>query len=124
MLKKVLKKIKYILVDMDGTTNIGEKQIGNMAETLSFLRDNGKQIVFITNNSSYSKRTLEEKCKRIGFYDERDYHYTSGVATIEYLKDKYPEKKCYVVGTPELCAEFEENGIILTEESPEIVVLG
>ena len=124
MLKKVLKKIKCIALDMDGTTNLGENQIGNMAETLSILRNSGKQLVFLTNNSSYSSNSLKEKCKRIGLFGECDVHYTSGLATIEYLKDKYPNKVCYVVGTPALLEEFEEHGISLSETNPDVAVLG
>lgn len=49
---------------------------------------------------------------------------TSGDVTAAYLKSKYPGKKVYLVGTPALEAVFREEGICLTEEKPEVVVIG
>ncbi len=124
MLKKVLKKIKYIVADMDGTINLGDNPIGDMANTLNTLREKGMQIVYLTNNSSNSVQSVTEKYKRIGLYDQRDVFYTAGSMTIEYIQKNYPNKTCYVVGTPALIKEFEDNGITVTEENPDIVVLG
>ena len=43
---------------------------------------------------------------------------------IQYLKTYYPGKTVYLVGTPDLEANFEENGINLTKEMPDVVVIG
>ena len=43
---------------------------------------------------------------------------------IQYLKEYYPEKKVYLVGTPDLEENFRENGILLTREMPDVVVIG
>ena len=41
-----------------------------------------------------------------------------------YLKQHYEGKSVYVVGTPSLIQEFQYFGINVTEEDPDIVVLG
>ena len=43
---------------------------------------------------------------------------------IKYLKEYYDKKSIYVVGTPSLIQEFESFDMNLTEEDPDIVVLG
>ena len=49
---------------------------------------------------------------------------TSGDVMIEYLKHYYPEKTVYLLGTPTLCESFQKAGIPLTEERPDLVVVG
>ena len=53
-LKDVLKNVKYLLLDMDGTVYLGGKLIGNMDKTLDKIRKAGKKIIYLTNNSSKS----------------------------------------------------------------------
>ena len=50
-LKDVLKNVKYLLLDMDGTVYLGGKLIGNMDKTLDKIRKAGKKIIYLTNNS-------------------------------------------------------------------------
>ena len=49
---------------------------------------------------------------------------TSGDVTIRYLQTHYPEKTVYLVGTPPLVESFQEAGIHLVNEKPDIVVIG
>lgn len=123
-LKKVLEKIKVIVMDMDGTVNIGYSGIGDMAGTLAAMREAGKQLVFLTNNSSRSRKSCAEQYSEMGLYDPRDTYYTSGAATIEYIKDHYPNKTCLVVGTDALVEEFKESGIEVVDSDPNVAVLG
>jgi len=43
---------------------------------------------------------------------------------IQYLKTYYSEQSVYLVGTPDLEENFTENGICLTQEMPDVVVIG
>ena len=53
-LKQALQEIEYFLLDMDGTIFVDDYPIGDMANTLQFLRDKGKKIVYLTNNTAKS----------------------------------------------------------------------
>ena len=119
----MVENIKYFLLDMDGTLYIGDSLIGDMKTTLSEIRRAGKKIIYLTNNSSKSVDRYVEKLTRLGLFDRRDEVYSSGVATIEYLKEFYPGKSVYLLGTNALKAEFSKNGIALIEEKPDICVL-
>ena len=50
--------------------------------------------------------------------------YTAGDATISYLKSNYPGKHVFLVGTQSLHSNFQQEGIVLVEKDPEVLVLG
>ena len=123
-IEKVIKEIKYFLLDMDGTVYLGSDPIGDMKNTLAVIRKSGRQIIFLTNNSSRSEESYIEKLKKIGLWEDGDSVYTSGMATAEYLNDKFKDKTVYLLGTEALKKEFRESGINLIEEGqPDVAVL-
>ena len=123
-LKEIVKNARYFLLDMDGTVYLGDNLIGQMDKTLQALRDCGKKIIYLTNNSSKSESTYKEKLSKIGLWHDFDQVYTSGIATIEYLNDKFSGKSVYLLGTEGLKREFIKNGINLVEDAtPDVCVL-
>lgn len=124
MLKRVLRKIKYVVCDISGTVCIGGEPIGRMAETLNALRNSGKQLIFITNNSSCGSAYLKESFSEMGLYDERDFFYSSGTAAMDYVKEYYAGKRVYLIGTPALEAAFKSEGVLVVDDDPEVAVLG
>ena len=69
---------------------------------LEEVKKAGKRYVFFTNNSSKSPKTYIDKLAKMGCYIKRNQIITSGDVMIQYLKEYYPEKKVYLVGTPDL----------------------
>lgn len=112
------------LFDMDGTIYLGDKVIDGSIEKIKHLRSLDKQICFLTNNSSRSIDECVVKLNGLGFTAKRDEVYTSGCATIEYLSKYHSKQKVFLLGTSALHKQFEEEGIILTEQSPDVVVVG
>ena len=49
--QKGLHDAEAFLFDLDGTLYLGDRLIDGAVETLGFLRQQGKRIVFLTNNS-------------------------------------------------------------------------
>lgn len=121
--EEILQKTNAFLFDLDGTLYLGETPIGDAAHTLQTLRKEGKKLVFLTNNSSKTQREYREKLSRIGLFSEEDFVFTSGMATISFLQAHRPKRKVYLLGTRALREEFEESGISLTEDSPDVCVL-
>ncbi|MEG1528019.1 MAG: HAD-IIA family hydrolase [Clostridia bacterium] len=114
--------IKLYLLDMDGTIYIGDKLIAGAKEKIEEIRQKAK-LCFVTNNSSKNPTQYIEKLSKMGIDISKDEIYTSGDATIEYLKENYAGKSVYLVGNKELAQQFEQSGIILSEQA-NIVVLG
>ena len=119
---KNLNQIKLYCLDMDGTIYLDDVLIPNVIETLNFLREKAR-IVFLTNNSSKSKDAYIEKLNKLGIKVTNNEIYTSGMATCEFIKEKFNNKKVYLVGTEALIKEFNDYKIPLDDINPDIVVL-
>lgn len=115
-LKDVLKNVKYLLLDMDGTVYLGGKLIGNMDKTLDKIRKAGTKIIYLTNNSSKSVESYYKKLTDMNLFRLGDEVKTSGLAAIDFLKANRKGKTVRLLGTMSLKEEFAKNGINVTEE--------
>lgn len=120
----MIQNIKNFALDMDGTIYLGDQWIEGAKEFLEKLKASGRRFVFLTNNSSKNPQVYVEKLKKMGFEASLDQIITSGQATIAYLKKEYPGKRVFLLGNELLTAEFEEAGICLDQQTPELVVTG
>ncbi len=109
---------------MDGTFNLGDRLLDGSLYFIDTLNQLGLDYVFLTNNSSKHRGHYTEKIARLGLAIPEDKVFTSGEATALYLKREYPKAKVYVVGTPALEDEFRQHGFQLSDENPELIVLG
>ena len=123
-MKALLHKVKLFVLDMDGTFYLGDRRIDGALDFIHKVKETGRDFIFFTNNSSKNGSMYIEKLAAMDCPITKDRIMTSGDVTAAYLKSKYPGKKVYLVGTPALEAVFREEGICLTEEKPEVVVIG
>lgn len=119
-----LKGITCFALDMDGTIYLGKKWIEGAREFLQAVEEAGKQYIFLTNNSSKSPESYVEKLLQMGLETEASRIVTSGQATIDYLKTNFPGKRVFLLGNELLTEEFENEGILLDDKTPEVVVTG
>ncbi len=120
----ILKNKKLFVLDMDGTIYLEEKVIQGAIEFIQILKEQDKDYLFFTNNSSKSPSIYYEKLNRLGFYAPIEKIVTSGDVTIEFLKTQRPKKSVYLLGTQALIKSFEDNGIVINDKNPDIVVIG
>jgi len=122
-----LKDIKCFLLDMDGTFYLGNTLIDGALDFLDILKSQQKKFIFLTNNSSKNKSTYRQKLSALGCHIDKEQVYTSGEATIWYMKKNCPGNRIYLMGTEPLMKEFENAGFILIKDKndkPDYVVLG
>jgi len=122
--QSILKNITCFALDMDGTIYLGNRWIDGAREFLEAVEKAGKQYVFLTNNSSKNPQAYVEKLGRMGLDVDVSRIVTSGQATIAYLKREFPGRKVYLLGNELLKEQFSQEGILLDEEMPEVVVVG
>src|SRR5690606_3862573 len=120
----LLAGVRCFLLDMDGTIYLGAQLLPGASESLHLLAQQGRQYLFLTNNSSKDARQYAEKFARLGLPIPPASIMTSGEATAMYLQRQVPGARVYVVGTESLEREFHDRGFVLTEENPEVVILG
>jgi 4-nitrophenyl phosphatase len=122
--QKNLNDVKCYLLDMDGTFYLGHRLLPGALELIELLHQRGTQFLFLTNNSSRTRREYADKIRRFGLDLPENTIFTSGEATALYLARRKPGAALYVVGTPALEREFAEHGFDLSSQSPEFAVLG
>src|SRR5215475_14122625 len=94
------------LLDMDGTFYLGNRLLEGSLHFIEVLRKQGRDFLFLTNNSSRNRTQYAEKMTRLGLDIPEEKILTSGEAAVLYLQAKYPRAHVYVVGTPSLEQEF------------------
>jgi len=122
-----LNEIQCFLLDMDGTFYLGNTLIDGAREFLETLGAQGKQFIFLTNNSSKNSSEYQKKLENMGCTVEKDRVFTSGEATTLYIKKEKPGASIFLLGTPILENEFKEAGFRLVNGTgirPDYVVLG
>ncbi|MDO4941299.1 MAG: HAD-IIA family hydrolase [Lachnospiraceae bacterium] len=122
--QKKMDELKCFILDMDGTIYLGNELFSFTPAFLDKLKETGREMYFFTNNSSKSQQAYIDKLNNMGIEIKPEQMMISSHVMIQYLKEYYDGKSIYVVGTPSLINEFKAFHMNLTEENPEIVVLG
>jgi HAD superfamily hydrolase (TIGR01457 family) len=119
-----LADIRLFLLDMDGTFYLGNKLLPGSLDFMRYLEKTGRDHLFLTNNSSRNASHYAQKLTKLGWPAKPDEILTSGEATALYLGGLKPAARIFLLGTPDLEAEFATHGFVLTQEDPDFVVLG
>jgi 4-nitrophenyl phosphatase len=121
-----LTDIKAVVSDMDGVLWRGQVPLPGMPEFFAFLREQGIPFTLATNNSGKHPLEYVQKLAEMGVPDLETWQIvTSGTATVDYLKEKYPDgARLYVIGNPGLFRVLEEAQFTITAENVDAVVVG
>lgn len=119
-----LRNLNCYLLDMDGTVYLGNNILPGALEFLNYLKETGRDYLFLTNNSSKNAAYYAAKLNRLGIKSTSTDILTSGEATASYINNLKPKAKIYLLGTAELEEEFLTWGFTLTADNPDFVVLG
>ncbi len=115
---------KGFICDMDGVIYHGNKILPGVAEFIKWLHEEKKEYLFLTNNSGYTPRELQQKLKRMGLDVSEDHFYTSALATAAFLKEQAPGCSVYVIGEAGLYNALYDAGITMNDVNPDYVVVG
>ncbi len=114
-------------MDLDGTLFLGEAPFPAAQEVLQRLGEQGLKVVFLTNNSYYSRRMIVEKLVGIGLSVSLDEVFNSGYAAAEYLKEmRGGSRRVFVLGEAGLVEEIVLGGHrpVMRAEDADAVVVG
>ena len=106
-----LKDKKLFLLDMDGTIYLDNELFDGTLDFLEKVKKKQGRYLFVTNNSSKSVSAYVDKLNKIGICATADDFLTSTEATVLYIKNNYPEKRFYSVGTKSFNDELIRQGI-------------
>lgn len=119
-----LRNKKGFICDMDGVIYHGSKVLPGVKEFVSWLQQENKNFLFLTNSSANSPQELKLKLDRMGIEVDESHFYTSALATAKFLKDQDPGCSVYAIGEAGLIMALHDAGIPLNEVDPDYVVVG
>ena len=117
-------KKKGFICDMDGVIYHGNRILPGVAEFIKWLHDENKEYLFLTNNSGYTPRELNQKLKRMGLDVPEEHFYTSALATAAFLKEQAPGCSVFAIGEAGLLNALYNAGITMNDVNPDYVVVG
>ena len=109
---------------MDGVIYHGNQILPGVAEFIDWLHRENKEYLFLTNNSGYTPRELQQKLARMGLDVPEEHIYTSALATAAFLKKQAPGCSVYAIGEAGLLNALYDAGITMNDVNPDYVVIG
>ena len=119
-----LRARKGFICDMDGVIYLGNQLLPGVAEFVTWLNENDKRFLFLTNSSERSPKELRQKLQRMGLDIGEEHFYTSALATARFLSSQKPECSAYIIGDHGLHNALYDEGIAYNDVDPDYVVVG
>ena len=115
---------KGFICDMDGVIYHGNLLLPGLREFLDWLKETGKEFLFMTNSAQYTPRELQQKLERMGLEVDESHFYTSALATARFLSSQSPGCSAFVIGEHGIQNALYDAGITYNDVNPEYVVVG
>ena len=112
------------ICDMDGVIYHGNRILPGVADFIQWLHEESKEYLFLTNNSGYTPRELQQKLARMGLDVPEEHFYTSALATAAFLKDQSPGCSVFAIGEAGLLNALYDAGLTMNDVNPDYVVVG
>ena len=116
--------IKGFICDMDGVIYHGNQILPGVREFIQWLQEEHKEYLFLTNNSGYTRRELNQKLARMGLDVPEEHFYTSALATAAFLKQQAPGCSAFAIGEAGLLNALYDAGVTMNDVNPDYVVVG
>lgn len=114
-IKTIIEKYENILVDCDGVLwNVDHyTKFNGISQSIEKLRQHGKNIFFVTNNSMHARQSYINKFKKLCNFDADEKHvFAVSYVAAQYLKSILSSKaKCYVIGNKGMEIELQDANI-------------
>ena len=123
-----LRKIRHVVMDMDGTIYLGNQIFPFTLPFLKGLEEKGIGYSFLTNNPTKSPADYLRKLSGMGIEIGEDQMLTTSRSMVEYLKRHFPQaRRIYVLGTESLQTLLRQSGYTLVGEeenlAPDVLVV-
>lgn len=114
--------------DLDGVIYLGPKAVAGSPGVLAGLQEQGKKVMFVTNNAAREAHVVVEQLLGLGFHAELGNLLTSAQVAAEVLPRELPAgTKVLVAGSPNLIALIQAAGlepVASAEDAPAAVLQG
>lgn len=118
------KPIECWMTDMDGVLVREGSLVPGADQLLARLREKEIPFLVLTNNSIHTPRDLRYRLQATGLDVPEESIWTSALATATFLNEQRPGGSAYVIGEAGLTTALHDVGYVITDASPDYVVLG
>ncbi len=116
---------KGFIIDIDGVVGKSKTPIKEGVEGVKKLKEMGKKIVFVSNNSTRSRRILLERLRSFGLDVNEEEVMVATYATARFIAREKPGAKVFTTGEDGLKEELELAGLKLVDyDEAEYLVVG
>lgn len=123
--ESVLRRLRHLIVDMDGVLWRADEPMPGLGEFFGFLGEAGIRFVLATNNASKRPEEYQAKLARFGVEIPVETILTSAEAAAAYLASQAPPgTRVYAIGGSGVQYALAARGFVLAEEGAEYVVVG
>ncbi|XP_041830015.1 glycerol-3-phosphate phosphatase [Melanotaenia boesemani] len=120
LVKQLLDSVDSILFDCDGVIWRGDQAIPGAPQVINLLKENGKKVFFVTNNSTKTRKMYADKMSALGFNVTEEEVFGTAYCCAMYLKTVCKlEGKVYLIGSNAMKQELETIGIQQTGLGPD-----
>lgn len=116
--------MKNYLIDMDGVLVSGREAIPGADKFIHRLQEREVAYLVLTNNPLYTPGDLAHRLQLQGLHIPAERIFTSAMATARFLHSQKPRGTAFVIGESGLTWALHEIGYVITDASPDYVVLG
>lgn len=108
------------IFDLDGTVFLGDALLPTAADTITRLREMGKRTVFLSNNPTHTRDEYAAKLTRLGLPVAAEMIVNSSLVMVDFLQQRMPGARLFVVGEDSLRRELATAGFVLTDEAQQV----
>lgn len=121
-----LREFKGFIIDLDGVVWLGQEVVPGAPEAIKRMRERGKQVTFVSNNSVMSSKEAIGKLQDMGIEVVPKEVIMASHATAQYISNQKPGAAVLVVGLTGLAQEMAEAGLmpVAKPELADFVVVG
>jgi len=112
--------IRGIILDLDGTVYRGDCEIDGAGEFCTNMKSKGVRCLFVTNRSNRTPDEIQAQLNRYGIACSVEDIMTTSMAAAKHVGTG----SAYMVGEEGLRQALEEQGITITEDRPDYVIVG
>jgi len=118
-LSPLLRGYDHVLLDLDGCVRIGPEPTPRAPEAIDALRDAGKRIAFVTNDSFYTPEDLVRRLWGMGMRASIEEIVTVGTAIQFTIADRPRWRTAFVIGPEAIWRHVQDAGARIVNGTPE-----
>lgn len=118
---RISKNIKGVLFDLDGVLYVGSQAITGAIDAVNIIRNSGIACRFVTNTSTLSLQSLQEKINRLGFSIPANEIISAPQATMLYLKQQ-GRPVCRLLLSDDVKRDFSEFEV--SDDAADYIIIG